>query len=112
MRHVRLALAALTLAVPLAAQSIDKLSTVTQRFVSVPEPTVALTNVTVFDGTGAAPVAGQTVLIDRGRITAIGPTASVRVPAGARIMDLTGHTVIPGIIGVHNLRFYTAAGGR
>ncbi len=112
MRHVRLALAALTLAVPLAAQSIDKLSTVTQRFVSVPEPTVALTNVTVFDGTGAAPVAGQTVLIDKGRITAIGPTASVRVPAGARIMDLTGHTVIPGIIGVHNHMFYTAAGGR
>lgn len=112
MRHLRLVLAALTLAAPLSAQAIDKLSTVTRRFVSVPEASVALTNVTVLDGTGAAPVAGQTVVIERGRITAIGPTASVRVPAGARIMDLTGHTVFPGIIGVHNHMFYTAAGGR
>ncbi len=112
MRHVRLVLAALILAIPLSAQSIDKLSTPTQRFVSVPEPTVALINVTVLDGTGAAAVAGQTVVIDKGRITAIGPTASVRVPAGARIMDLTGHTVFPGIVGVHNHMFYTAAGGR
>ncbi len=83
-----------------------------RRFVSVAEPVVALTNVTVVDGTGAAPRTGQTVVIRDGRIDAVGPSASVTIPAGARRMDLAGHTVIPGIVGMHDHLFYTAVGGR
>lgn len=103
---------ALAVAAPLRSQGIDRLSANTKRYVSVSEPVVALTNVTVLDGTGAAPRPGQTVVIANGRIVAVGPQASTRPPAGARIMDLPGHTVIPGIVGAHDHLFYTAAGGR
>ncbi len=78
-----------------------------QRFVSVDDPVIALTHVRVVDGTGAAPLENQTVLISEGRIATVGPTASARVPAGAKVMELKGHTVIPGIVGLHDHTFYT-----
>ena len=85
------------------------LSANTRRFVSVDAPVVALTNVRVVDGTGAAPAEGQTIVIERGRIAAVGPSGSVMAPAGARVVDLAGHTVIPGIVGLHDHTFYTTS---
>jgi imidazolonepropionase-like amidohydrolase len=106
-------LSALT-AVPLAAQSAAQssaaaLAPAVREFVSVSAPVVALTNVRVVDGTGAAPVEGRTVLIRDGRIAEVGATGRVRIPEGAEVMDLRGHTVIPGIVGMHNHTFYTTA---
>jgi imidazolonepropionase-like amidohydrolase len=106
------ALAAIVFAASAAAQSFEQLAQGVRQFVSVPEPVVALTNVRVIDGTGAAPRENQTVVIAGGRITAMGATASTRPPAGARVLDLTGHTVIPGIVGMHNHTFYTTSFGR
>jgi imidazolonepropionase-like amidohydrolase len=85
---------------------------VRERYVSVTEPVVALRNVTVIDGTGSAPKPGQTILIRDGKIADVGPVARVTVPADARTLDLAGHTVIPGLIGMHDHLYYTAAGGR
>ncbi|MHB1168990.1 MAG: amidohydrolase family protein [Longimicrobiales bacterium] len=105
------ALAACLLVAPSAsAQSYDQLSRNTQEMVSVSDPVVALTNVRVIDGTGAPARDGQTVVIENGRITAVGPAANTRIPSGARVMDLSGHTVIPGIVGMHNHTFYTTSG--
>lgn len=104
------ALSAPTLA---AAQSAATLSpNVRQQYVSVAEPVVALTNVTIIDGTGRASMANQTIVIRDGRIADVGRTGSVSVPANARSIDLPGHTVIPGLVGMHDHLFYTAAGGR
>jgi imidazolonepropionase-like amidohydrolase len=89
------------------AQTSPTLAPEVRQFVSVDAPVIALTNVRVVDGTGAPPVAGQTVLIQDGRIAAVGPSATLRPPAGAEILDLAGHTVIPGIVGMHNHTFYT-----
>jgi imidazolonepropionase-like amidohydrolase len=75
----------------------------------VSAPVVALVGVQVVDGTGAPPKAGQTVLIENGRITAVGNAAEVTVPAAAQRLELSGHTVIPGIVGMHNHTFYTTA---
>lgn len=83
-----------------------------QQFVAVEAPVVALRNVKVIDGTGAPAKTEQTIIIEGDRITAVGPTRSVRVPQGARVVDLAGHTVIPGLVGLHNHSYYTAAGGR
>ena len=113
MKGAVVAALSLGLATPALAQRADRLSEqIRSQFVSVAEPVVALTNVTVIDGTGAAPKRGQTIVIRDGKIAAIGPTSSVRPPQGARVMDLAGHTVIPGIVGMHDHMFYTAAGGR
>ena len=43
----------------------------------------------------------QAIVVERGRITAVGPWSSVRRPAGARVVDLTGATVLPGLIDNH-----------
>src|SRR5216683_4569757 len=60
----------------------------------------------------AAPRPDQTVVIRDGKIAEVGPAQTVRVPAGVRTMDLSGSTVIPGLVGMHDHLFYTAAGSR
>jgi imidazolonepropionase-like amidohydrolase len=59
----------------------------------------ALTGVRIIDGTGRPPIERGTVVISNGRITAAG--ASVQIPAGATSLDLTGKTVMPGMINAH-----------
>jgi imidazolonepropionase-like amidohydrolase len=105
-------IAGLALPAGAAAQSFQQLSDDVRSLVSVPESVVALTNVRVIDGTGAAPRENQTVLIANGRITAVGPASSIRAPAEARVLDLSGHTAFPGLIGLHNHTFYTTSFGR
>jgi imidazolonepropionase-like amidohydrolase len=41
------------------------------------------------------------IVVTGERITAIGPTAAVRVPGGARVIDLTGYTLMPGFFDMH-----------
>jgi imidazolonepropionase-like amidohydrolase len=84
----------------------------TQAFISVDAPTLVLQHVRLIDGTGAAAVDDQSVVIDKGLIAAIGPGASTPAPAGARIMDLTGRTLVPGWVGMHEHLFYTGSTGR
>lgn len=81
-------------------------------FVSVNAPVVALTHVRVIDGTGAPAVADQTIVIQAGKIQSLGPTATTPVPAGAVTKDLSGSTVIPGLVGMHDHLFYPAAPGQ
>jgi imidazolonepropionase-like amidohydrolase len=111
MRRLQVALVVLSVlaADDLTAQSFDRLSPGVRGAVAVQEPIVALTNVRVIDGTGAAPRENQTVVIENGRIRSVGPAGSTQVPAGARTLDLAGHTVIPGLVGMHNHTFYTTS---
>lgn len=102
-----LLLAALALPGSIAsAQSRPPLSDAARRYVSVDAPVVALTHVRLIDGTGAAPRDDQTVIIDGTRIAAVGPTASTAIPTAARTIDLTGHTVIPGLVGLHEHTYF------
>lgn len=115
MRTTRLLLGTLMLAyvsVPAQAQRAAAWPQQMHNLIGHDAPVIALTNAKVIDGTGAAARGDQTIVIENGRLTAVGRSADVRVPAGARIIDLAGHTVIPGIVGLHDHLYYTAAGGR
>ncbi|MFN2433520.1 MAG: amidohydrolase family protein [Gemmatimonadota bacterium] len=91
------------------AQALDSLNTALAEVVAVRAPVVALVHVRVIDGTGAAPREDQTVLLRGGRIEAVGPAGEISSPAEAEVLDLAGHTVIPGIVGLHDHTFYTTA---
>jgi imidazolonepropionase-like amidohydrolase len=70
-------------------------------------PALWLNHVTVIDGTGAAPQPDMRVAIVNGKITAVEPAASqASLPPNAKVLDLTGKTVIPGLVGMHEHLFY------
>jgi len=76
-------------------------------YISVADPVVALTHVEVIDGTGAAPVQDQTLIIDHGKIAWLGASEGAAIPPSAKILDLHGHTVYPGLVGMHEHLFYS-----
>jgi imidazolonepropionase-like amidohydrolase len=70
---------------------------------SIPATTriTALRNVRVIDGTGAPAKENQTLLIDGANIRAVGATGTITIPEGARMLDLSGRTVLPGLVMLH-----------
>jgi len=92
------------------SQSAARLSQGVRTFVKEDAPVIALTHVRVIDGTGAAPRTGQTVILAAGKIAAIGDESGVKIPEGAKVLDLAGHTVIPGLVGMHDHMYYIAPG--
>ena len=86
-----------------------KLSPAVTRFIAVDDSVVALTHVRVIDGTGRPSLEDQTVVIRDGRIAAVGKAASVSVPSSARVLDLAGHTVIPGLVGMHEHTYFATS---
>jgi imidazolonepropionase-like amidohydrolase len=66
-----------------------------------------LNHVRVIDGTGAKPAEDQRIDIEAGKIIRV-QSAKLRnaYPANAKILDLTGKTIIPGLVGMHEHLFY------
>ena len=91
------------------ASRAQTLSPEVKAFVSVEAPILALTHARVVDGTGGPAREDQTLVISGGKIQALG--AAPAVPAGAKVMDLSGYTVIPGLVGMHDHLFYPQGGG-
>ena len=68
---------------------------------SLAAQTLAVTDCTVIDPRNSAAMPHRTIVISGERITAVGPAASVRVPAGARVVRGSGKFVIPGLWDMH-----------
>ena len=108
------ALRLVTVLVPfaaIAAQSRPVLSPAVKQYVAMDSAIVALTHVRVIDGTGGAARTEQTLVIRDGRIAQLGDAARVQVPADAVIMDLTGKSVMPGLVMVHEHLYYPPGPG-
>ncbi len=70
-------------------------------------PFVVVRNVTLLDGSGAAPRRDMTLVINGKRIEAIGPTAATRFPEDSVIYDADGRYALPGLIDAHVHTAYT-----
>lgn len=108
LRHRLVAFAVFALFSASASAQQPVLTPWSRSFLAVDTPLVALTHVTLIDGTGAPARDDQTILLRNGQIEGVGASAKVRVPAAAKVLDLTGHTVIPGLVGLHQ---HTYLGG-
>lgn len=96
-----LALLALAMSQPATAQQVpaDQIPSFgPQAAPYKPTTPIAIIGGTLIDATGAAPKQGYTVLIEGDRITRIGPSAKVEIPANAQRFDASGMTVMPGLI--------------
>ncbi len=105
-----IAACAVITAVSISAQR-PQVGNAIRRFVTVDAPVVALTHATVFDGTGAPARRDQTLVIRDGRIAALGPSASTPAPEGATIIDLSGKSVMPGMVMMHEHLYYPTGPG-
>jgi imidazolonepropionase-like amidohydrolase len=65
------------------------------------QPTTAIVRIRLIDGRGGPPIENATVLVRGDRITAAGPSAEVKVPAGARIVQGQGRSLLPGLADMH-----------
>ena len=99
------------LLIPASAPAQTPLSELVRSFVSIDAPVIALTHATLIDGTGAPAERDQTVVLQGNRITAVGPSGSTGIPADAAVLDLTGKTVIPGFVMLHEHLFYPGGAG-
>ena len=109
-RWLAAGIVALTFPVPPVAQQ-QTLTDNVKTFVRVSAPIVALSNVRVIDGTGAAPRDLQTLILRDGLIAEIGDTARVTIPPGADTLDLTGRSIIPGLVMMHEHLYYPTGPG-
>ena len=70
---------------------------------------LVLNHVRLIDGTGTPPREDQRIDIGSGRIIHVQSARGRNAyPANAKVLDLTGRTVIPGLVGMHEHLFYTA----
>ena len=95
-----------TLCLILAACGITFAQADRAQFIRVEAPVIALTHVRIIDGTGAAPLEDQTIVIAGGKIQSIG----ANIPEQAQVLDLKGYTVLPGLVGMHNHMFFPMGG--
>ena len=107
MRLLKAAALLLFLATNLRAQTATSLSPEVREYVKVDAPTVALAHVRLIDGTGSPARDDQTILIRDDKIQSISDSKT-SLPSDAKLIDLHGRSVIPGLIDMHGHMFYTA----
>ena len=66
-----------------------------------PSGRIALTGATVITMNGTEVIPNATILIDRNRITYVGPTATVQMPSDTEQIDVTGKYIMPGFVDAH-----------
>ena len=104
-RRLPLFVAVLLCAVTVSARQ-PQFSAAVRSFIKVDAPVVALTHARVIDGTGAPARADQTLIIRNGVIAEVGGDTEVHAPDGATVLDLTGKSVMPGLVMVHEHLYY------
>ena len=63
--------------------------------------TKAFVGARIFDGTGKAVIENGTIVVQDGKILAVGPAGKVKAPKDAQTISVTGKTITPGLINTH-----------
>ena len=84
-----------------AAAMAEQAPRLMKALVRTPTGPVAFTNVKLFDADALVFRTGQTVVVDKGKIVAVGPSAKVKAPKGAKVFDGKGKTLVPGLWDCH-----------
>jgi imidazolonepropionase-like amidohydrolase len=107
LRWLTLCLAALWHSQLAHAQTADILGPEVRKYVRVSTSKVILEHVRIIDGTGAPPKPDRNVVIEHGKVIAIGPGEDQPGGGDVTVLDLRGYSVIPGIVGMHgHLHFF------
>jgi len=93
--------------IPPSPTALPPVATTTQLDADDPSPWLVLRG-TLIDGTGAGPLPDAALVIQGDRIVAVGPSAKVSIPTGARILELPQATILPGFINTHVHNAYNA----
>ncbi len=69
--------------------------------VSLPGQIIVLSHIRLIDGTGRPALEDASIVVGGGKIRAIGPASRIKTPQGAQVIDLSGKTIMPGMINLH-----------
>ena len=105
-QRLALALAFVCAVVTLVSAQRPQLAQGVRDYAKVDAPVVVLTHARIIDGTGAPAKEDQTIVIRDDKIAEIGNATRITPPSGATTIDLSGKTVIPGIVMVHEHLYY------
>jgi Tol biopolymer transport system component/imidazolonepropionase-like amidohydrolase len=72
-----------------------------------PTGTIAFRNARIVTMKGDEVIEKGTIVVKENRITAVGPSGSVRIPGDATVVDVSGKTIIPGLVDVHSHMHYS-----
>jgi len=76
----------------------------------VPSGSLALVGARIITMRGDEVIPDGTIIIEQNRIKSVGPKGTVTVPADAKVIDVSGNTIMPGIVDVHSHGPYGSSG--
>lgn len=84
-----------------AADGMASLAEISNKLSPQVKGALVITNANLIDGTGKSPVSDSVVVVENGRISAIGTKGSVKIPKGAKVFDAQGKYLLPGLWDMH-----------
>jgi len=93
-----------------AEDAIERLTQLANELSPKPTSPLALVGGTLIDVTGKPPIPNAVILIDGDRIVAAGPRSTIKIPDNAKIIDVTGKFLLPGLWDMH-AHFYQSEFG-
>ena len=95
-----------------SSQSFEDLSSKVQSFVKISDSEFVINNVRLIDGTGSLTQEDMSVIVKKGRIVSISKTNDIKHQSITKVIDGRGHTLIPGLVMLHEHMFYPSGEGR